>query len=101
MSSQGTPRKFSEKIAIMERKQTEDAEAFKSVMQEVRPLTTVRFPFLELETSESTERASSCSRCRSTRRRRAEDWRFHRGVGLVGRCRTSTRWFINKAIIPT
>uniref|UniRef100_A0A914UIA9 Transducer of regulated CREB activity N-terminal domain-containing protein n=1 Tax=Plectus sambesii TaxID=2011161 RepID=A0A914UIA9_9BILA len=38
--SQGTPRKFSEKIAIMERKQTEDAEAFKSVMQEVRPLTT-------------------------------------------------------------
>jgi hypothetical protein len=38
--SQGTPRKFSEKIAIMERKQNEDAEAFKSVMQEVRTLTT-------------------------------------------------------------
>jgi hypothetical protein len=39
--SQGTPRKFSEKIAIMERKQNEDAEAFASVMNDVRTITNV------------------------------------------------------------
>lgn len=37
--SQGTPRKFSEKIAIMERKQNEDQEAFTSVMRDVRAIT--------------------------------------------------------------
>uniref|UniRef100_A0A0N5AFN1 TORC_N domain-containing protein n=1 Tax=Syphacia muris TaxID=451379 RepID=A0A0N5AFN1_9BILA len=39
MSSQGTPRKFSEKIAIMERKQNEDQEAFTSIMRDVRSIT--------------------------------------------------------------
>uniref|UniRef100_A0A915ACE8 Transducer of regulated CREB activity N-terminal domain-containing protein n=1 Tax=Parascaris univalens TaxID=6257 RepID=A0A915ACE8_PARUN len=37
--AQGTPRKFSEKIAIMERKQNEDQEAFTSVMRDVRAIT--------------------------------------------------------------
>ncbi|VDK46426.1 unnamed protein product [Anisakis simplex] len=37
--AQGTPRKFSEKIAIMERKQNEDHEAFTSVMRDVRAIT--------------------------------------------------------------
>ncbi|KAK0425473.1 hypothetical protein QR680_009222 [Steinernema hermaphroditum] len=37
--AQGTPRKFSEKIAIMERKQNEDQEAFCSVLREVRAIT--------------------------------------------------------------
>lgn len=37
--AQGTPRKFSEKIAIIERRQNEDQEAFTSVMRDVRAIT--------------------------------------------------------------
>ncbi|VDN03648.1 unnamed protein product [Thelazia callipaeda] len=37
--SQGTPRKFAEKIAIMEKKQNEDQEVFTSVMRDVRAIT--------------------------------------------------------------
>uniref|UniRef100_A0A915Q5M6 Transducer of regulated CREB activity N-terminal domain-containing protein n=1 Tax=Setaria digitata TaxID=48799 RepID=A0A915Q5M6_9BILA len=37
--AQGTPRKFAEKIAIMERKQNEDQEVFTSVMRDVRAIT--------------------------------------------------------------
>ncbi|MCP9260531.1 hypothetical protein DINM_003525 [Dirofilaria immitis] len=37
--AQGTPRKFAEKIAIMERKQNEDEELFTSVMRDVRAIT--------------------------------------------------------------
>lgn len=37
--SQGTPRKFSEKIAIIERKQNEEKEQFHSVMRDVRAIT--------------------------------------------------------------
>ncbi|EFO16448.1 hypothetical protein LOAG_12059 [Loa loa] len=37
--AQGTPRKFAEKIAIMERKQNEDQELFTSVMRDVRAIT--------------------------------------------------------------
>lgn len=36
---QGTPRKFSEKIAILERKQNEEQEMFYSVMRDVRAIT--------------------------------------------------------------
>uniref|UniRef100_A0A7E4UNI9 TORC_N domain-containing protein n=1 Tax=Panagrellus redivivus TaxID=6233 RepID=A0A7E4UNI9_PANRE len=39
--SQSTPRKFSEKIAMMTRKQNEDQEAFRKVMNEVKPITRV------------------------------------------------------------
>ncbi|TKR93780.1 hypothetical protein L596_008177 [Steinernema carpocapsae] len=43
--AQGTsPRKFSEKIAIMERKQNEDQEAFCSVLREVRAITSSMSP---------------------------------------------------------
>lgn len=37
--SHGTPRKFSEKIAILERKQNEEQEMFHSVMRDVRAIT--------------------------------------------------------------
>lgn len=37
--SQGTPRKFSEKIAILERKQNEEKELFSSVMRDVQAIT--------------------------------------------------------------
>ncbi|CAJ0961540.1 unnamed protein product, partial [Mesorhabditis belari] len=39
MSSQGTPRKFSEKIAILQRKQNEEEDAFAKVMRDVRSIT--------------------------------------------------------------
>ncbi|KAH7689565.1 Protein CRTC-1, partial [Aphelenchoides avenae] len=42
--SQGTPRKFSEKIAILERKQNEEEELFHSVMREVRGITSTKTP---------------------------------------------------------
>ncbi|CAD6190822.1 unnamed protein product [Caenorhabditis auriculariae] len=38
-SSGGTPRKFSEKIAIIERKQNEDVNNFEDIMREVRSIT--------------------------------------------------------------
>ncbi|CAI5439556.1 unnamed protein product [Caenorhabditis angaria] len=39
-SSGGTPRKFSEKIAILERKQNEENSTFADIMREVRSITT-------------------------------------------------------------
>ncbi|KAI1717843.1 CREB-regulated transcription coactivator 1 like protein [Ditylenchus destructor] len=42
--SQGTPRKFSEKIAILERKQNEEQEQFHSVMRDVRAITSHKTP---------------------------------------------------------
>lgn len=42
--SQNAPRKFSEKIAILERKQNEEKELFHNVMREVQAITSVKRP---------------------------------------------------------
>lgn len=46
--SSSTPRKFSEKIAIMERKQNEDVNQFEDIMREVRGLRSPSSPFVRI-----------------------------------------------------